>query len=265
MALALFCYLTALGPTHAADMPLREIVQILHNAQIEKPADFAGLDMSFLNLSGLDFKAARLAGSKLHAADLTDANLSKTDLAAAILDRATIVRTNFTNANLSDAKIRLAHSASGLTFDHKAIARFKNANLSRARIVGRFDGADFQNANLTDADLGPYGDWTQNTLSRRCQLNAANFTKAILKRANLTESHLQFANFEDADLSHAKLINAQLTGANLKGANLTGADVTGANLHNVDLRHVKGVKQIIGLKDAHNVRVPTNIQNGAAN
>ena len=262
--LLVFLGLTALciEGSKAADKSVREIVEALHQTQTGASPDFARLDLSFLDLSGLDFKSANLAGTKLHAADLTGANLSQTNLAGAVLDRATIVRTDFSKANLRNAKIRLPHSAGSPSFNSKATPRFMSTNLAGARLVGRFDGADFRNANLARADLGPYGDWTQNTLSRRSVMVAADFTRANLQYANLSESVLRFANFEKANLSYANLSEADLTGAMLAGADLTGANLARADLKNVDLSQVKGLHQIIGLKTARNVNPlsPTQIK-----
>ena len=238
----------------AADKSVRQIVEILHKTPDGAAPDLSQLDLSFLDFSDLDFKAANLAGTKLHAADLTGANFSKADLTNAVLDRATIVKTNFSNANLQGAKIRLPHSAGGPGFDRKASTQFANANLSSARLFGRFDGVDFRNANLTETNLGPYGDWTQNTQSRRSVMTGANFTSAVLTRANLVEAILRFANFENADLSDADLSGADLTGAKFKGAVLTGANISGANLENVDLTKSSGVSKIIGLERARNLK-----------
>lgn len=237
----------------AADTTVREVTQMLAKARPGLIVTLSGRDLSFLDLSGLDFKAARLAGANLSGADLSQANLRKADLSRAILDRATIVGTDFAQANLSHSVMRLPHSAASPAFDGANAPRFTGADLSRARLVARFDGADFRGADLSGAELQPYGDWTQNATARRSSLIACDFSAAILSRANLSGALLAFANFTNADLRGANLRGADLSRANFLGARLAAADMTGANLDGTNLVGADGLEKVVGLDLARNI------------
>ncbi len=251
--LAAACLTGTLGPaTSAADLSAREVTRSLYQADAQSPPDFSGADLSFLDLSGLDFKRARLEGTRFHATDLTGANLSGSNLQRAILDRATLVKADFSQSNLRWALIRLPHSASDPNFDASTTPNFNSADLRAARVVGRFDGGKFRNANLERTDFGPYGDWTQNTLTRRSQFISADFTGSSLIGADFSEAILNFARFREADMAGINLTNATLIGADFTGANLVGANVTGADFESADLSAAKGLDRLIGKDRALN-------------
>lgn len=236
----------------AADWSLRDVVTALFKADRRTPIDFSNAELKFLDLSGLDFKRARLTGANLHGSDLTGAILSNCDLQNAILDRATLVGVDFSSSNLEGALIRLPFSAGSPGFDSSASPKFPGANLRQARLVGRFDGGNFRGAKLDGANLGPYGDWTQNTLARRSVIVSGDFSGASLVNANLSEAILTFVNFKDADLRGVNLTNANLVGADFSGANLANANVNGADFEGTNLTTANGLDQLVGRERAIN-------------
>ena len=154
---ALFVLLgsTFWSPAPGAEMTARQVTETLFRAMPNTAADFAGRDLRQLDLSGLDFKGARLTGADLFGVDLTMSDLSRADLAGSRLDRALIIKADFSNANMAGASLRRPSAFSSLAFDQAEAPRFAGANLSRARIIARLDGADFTGANLSSASLGP--------------------------------------------------------------------------------------------------------------
>jgi uncharacterized protein YjbI with pentapeptide repeats len=250
---ALVALLMAPSPVGAADMTVREVTKMLVKARPGLVVTLAGHDLSFLDLSGLDFNAARLVAANLYGADLSWANLRNADLSRALLDRATIIGTDFAQANLSHAVMRLPHSATSPAFDAANAPRFAGANLSHARLVARFDGADFRGADLTGAQLHPYGDGTQNAAARRSSLLSCDFSAAVLVDADLSGSLLAFANFTKADLRGASLRGADLSRTNFFEAELAAADITGADLDGANLVGANGLDKVVGLDLARNV------------
>ena len=55
-----------------------------------EPPDYAGRDLTYLDLSGLDFKQATLARTDLYGVDFTGSDLKGTDMSHARLDRAVL-------------------------------------------------------------------------------------------------------------------------------------------------------------------------------
>ncbi|MGL1437507.1 pentapeptide repeat-containing protein, partial [Vibrio parahaemolyticus] len=82
-------------------------------------------DLTALDLSGLDFKRARMAGADLSQSDLTAADLSGTDMAGGRLDRATLIKADFSNADLSGASILRPTVFSSLDNDQREAPRFR--------------------------------------------------------------------------------------------------------------------------------------------
>lgn len=239
-------------PADAADLTVREVVQALRTARAGQVVSLSGRDLSFLDLSGLDFRAAQMREANLHGADLTGANFRNADLSGAKLDRATIVGTDFSGAKLARAVMRLPHTATTPGFDRRNAPRFAGADLSQSRLVIRLDGADLRGAKLLGAQMQSYGDWTQNAAARRSSFVACDFTAADLTDANLAGSLLAFADFTDADLRRASLRGADLSRANFSGANLAAADFAGADLDGANLRGADGLEQTLGLESARN-------------
>lgn len=116
--------LLSAGQVRGAELPLREVVETLFKAAPASHPAFAGKNLSFLDLSGLDFKQANLAGADLLGSDLSNANLSYADLKNAKLDRTRLSRTNFANADLSGSSLYHAVGALDLEFRARQCAEF---------------------------------------------------------------------------------------------------------------------------------------------
>ncbi len=192
----------------------------LYSADRSKPLQLGGLDLRELDLSGLDFKGAMLANSNLFGADLSRADLSKANLKGARLDRVVIIGARFDGADLSDTSFLRPSSFSTLAALHSEVASFAGANLSRARLFGRFNRTNFSGANLAGAMLAPF--------------NKTGFIEHLW-RTELAGADLSKVNFAGADLGYVMLRFANLRGANLAGAMLRKADLSHADLTGADL------------------------------
>lgn len=241
------------SPAPAADMTARQVTEALVRAGPSAAADLAGRDLRSLDLSGLDFKGARLAGADLFGVDLTMSDLSRADLAGARLDRTLIIKADFSNANMAGASLLRPSVFSSLAFDPADAPRFSGANLSRARIIARLDGADFAGADLSSALLGPDEPRGAMTTTPHVILTGCDFSKATLKGADLTRAVLVFAKLRGADLSNSILVHADLSKADLSGANLAHADMTGADLDGAILTGARGLDTVTGLSLARNL------------
>mgnify|MGYP002379340274 CR=1 FL=1 len=239
-----------------ADFTVREITLQLHRAKPGERLDYSGRDLTYLDLSGLDFKQARLARADLYGVDFTGASLKGADMSEARLDRAVLIRTDFSGANLSGTTIYRPTVYTDLANSHADAPRFAGANMTGVRVQADLSGADFRGADLTRADFSPLearpGQGTLVTLARNV-LKSCNFSGAVLRGADLTRSVLMFSSMVGADLAEARLVEADLSKVDFAGADLTGADVTGADFDGANLAGVRGLESVKGLDRALNL------------
>ena len=257
LQVVLECFVAAgcllIDVAHAAEVSAKHVTEILFQHDTAAgPVDFRGKDLSFLDLAGLDFKAARLDGANLSGADLSKSSLKGANLEGARLDGASISRADFSGANLQGATLLYVSAHATAEPDAADTPNFENANLARARIAARLDGANFRNADLTGVQLGQLiATW--GSYQPRAILNGADFSNAKLVGADLHKTVLQFTHFAGADLSGANLSNCDLTKADLTGANLTGADLSGADLDGALLTGATGLAALAGAKAPKNL------------
>ena len=138
-----------------ADFTVREIAQQLFKAKPGERLDYAGRDLTYLDLSGLDFKQARLARTDLYGVDFTGANLQGADVSEARLDRAVLIRADLSGANLAGASIFRPTVFSDLHNSASDAPRFAGADLTGVRVQADLSGSDFRGANLTRANFSP--------------------------------------------------------------------------------------------------------------
>jgi uncharacterized protein YjbI with pentapeptide repeats len=215
--------------------------------------DFSHRGMKHLDLSGLDFKGARLNRSDVFGTDLSNANLSSSDLAGARLDRTVLTFANFSGANLEGATLMRPTIYSDLRSDWREAPVFDNANLRGVRLTGRIDGASFKSADLSGFDFSPHDPRADISFLPRNFCRGCRFDGAILRGANFDDASLAMASFANANLAGARLTRTDLSRVDFKGADLTGADLTGADLADADLRQVKGLESAKGLGLALNL------------
>lgn len=103
--------------------------------------DLSGMDLRWLDLSGIDLSNAILKKVRFDYSNLTGANLSNSDLT-----NARFCPTNLTNANLKGADLR------GAIMPDSTLA---GADLAGANFSGMLNllGVDFTGANLAGADF----------------------------------------------------------------------------------------------------------------
>lgn len=239
-----------------ADMTAREVTELLYRASASGPPDLSGRDLTYLDLSTLDFKGANLARTDLYGTDFTAANLKGADLAGARLDRAVLIRANLSGANLADATILRPTVYSDLSANLADAPRFRGANLARVKVQADLSGADFSGADLTEADFHPLedraGEGTLVTL-RRNVVKSCDFSGARAQRANFNDAVLTFSRMTGADLRDATFVSADLSMVDFSGADLTGADLTGADLDGARLAGARGLEFVKGLEQTINL------------
>jgi len=239
-----------------ADFTVREITQKLFQAAPGVPVDFSNHDLTYLDLSGLNFKGARLAHSDLYGVDFTRTNLSRTDLYKTRLDRAVLIKTDLRFSNLSGATLLRPTVYSDISENLSDAPDFSGARLIGTRIQADLSGARFRGADLTKSDLSPYekrpGEGTFVTHSYNT-FASCDFSGAILRNANLHRANFTFSLFNGADLKGANAAEVNFTKADLRGADLTSTDITGANFDGANLAGIKGLALAHGVREARNL------------
>jgi len=179
--------------------------------------DFAGADLSELNLAGAnlakaDLTGARLAGANLSGANLARARLFRAELSQADLSRATLFKANLSQADLAGANLNGADLSGAFLI---------RANLSGASLIGAcLKGASFGQASLFRANLS------------KAILCQASFFKSDLSEADLSETNLEGANFQEAVLEQTNLRAANAANANFCFATMLRTNLDGAVLDN---------------------------------
>ena len=128
---------------HAADFSAREITTTLFKAKPGEPIDLSQHNLTYLDLAGLDFKAAKLAHSDFYGTDFTGANLRGVDLSHTRLDRAVLIRADMSGANLSGASILRPTIYTDLGENLIDAPRFAGADLTRHAGHGQDVGRRF--------------------------------------------------------------------------------------------------------------------------
>jgi uncharacterized protein YjbI with pentapeptide repeats len=239
-----------------ADTTIRQITQALHKARPGERLDYSNHDLTYLDFSGIDFKAAILKNSDLYGADFTGANLKGSDLSGTRLDRAVLIKTDLSGADLTGATILRPTVFTDLSNNATESPKFSGANLRRIRVSIYFSGTDFRGADLTEANFSPLefkpGQGTMVTpMNNFCR--SCDFSGATLKSANFFRLDMMFSQLTGADLTGANLSEADLSKVDFSGANLAGVNFTGADLDGAILSGVKGLDTAIGLDKARNV------------
>jgi uncharacterized protein YjbI with pentapeptide repeats len=232
----------------ASDLTARQVTLRLFEAEAGEKVDFADLNLTLIDLSGLDFKKAVFVGADLYGADLSASNLSGTDLSYTRLDRASIISADFSGADLTDATLLRPTTFSNTHFDRREAVNFSGATLVRTRVFARLDWASFRDADLTEADFSPLESGA-NTIATvpHNMLTGADFTNAKMRGVNLQQGYLDFAVFRDADLRDADFRAAKLNQADFRGANLDGANFAGAVVAGAQFAGAKGLQSAKGL------------------
>lgn len=230
-------------------------------------ADLSGLDLSKLDLSGVNFAGARLkkvdfsdsnlSGASFQGADLSQSNLSGTNMDGAVLDDV-----RFSGANCTGTIFR-AVSVEGTDFSGLVLkdANFSNAygeyaDFSGADLIGAvfagaklprsdFDGcqlagADFSQAEIKDADFAnvkaPGINLEKADITGLRSGEVSDFRKAKIRFAKAAGSMWESCVLDGADFSHALLTGAQFVDASMVAANLDRVVADGANFEDANLQ-----------------------------
>lgn len=201
--------LAARGANGAAERSALE-----HLFHLGEPLDGLSFNDPTLNLSGLD-----LSIRDGRAASLRGVGFAGVDLSGARLQGADLYRANFAGAALGGADLTRANlGAASLTGADLSTALLQRASLARARL----DGVSAMSADLSDAALArvsAVGARFDGVIALNSDWRGADLSTATLRGADLTGARVDHAHFDGAELSGASFFGT--TG--VETASFTGA------------------------------------------
>lgn len=248
-----FALLFGSTASKAADFTARQLSEAFYKAAQGHTPDLSGKDLSFLDLSDMDFKGASLSHADLFGVDLSRSKLTGSNLSGVRLDRAVVLSTDFSGANLQGASIMRPAVNITLELNRAEAPKFAGANLRGIRMTAMMDGADFRGADLTDANLGPHEPRADLSSMPSSIMRGSDFSGAILERADLMWAKLSFSKFVGANLRNVNFVGADLSKADFSGADLTGANLMDADFDSAILLGVRGLDKAEGLSSIKNL------------
>lgn len=203
-----------------------------------------------LDLSGGNFRRARLLRADLRGATLDGANLDEAELGSADLGEASFRRTTLREAELSGARASGASfeeaslddvTGSGIALRRASLLRctlngadLSGADVSSAHCVGTvFDGADlsdacldgsrFEGCRLVETDLSGSTS-AQAVVMDGCDLTGLRASDGVdFRRGSFVEATIDGGRFGQARLAGCRFTSARLAGADFSEADLAGA------------------------------------------
>ncbi|WP_295441420.1 DUF2169 domain-containing protein [uncultured Thiodictyon sp.] len=226
-----------------------QVIALRDQGQSPDGADLTGIDLSELDLHGLNFTGCKLTRTALRKANLDGAIFTKVMGAGADFSEASMVGAVLDNAMFQGAKFtkaKLQGASFNMTMANKA--DFSQADLRNTKVHMamfkeiKMNGADLRGASLELTMLGGEASQTdfngvrmKQVLAAKMNLDGARFTNATLFRTLFQETKGQGVQFSDADLRQfriakdSELPGADFSRADLRGAGLRQSNLTGAN------------------------------------
>eukprot|EP00730_Choanoeca_flexa_P004172 TRINITY_DN11619_c0_g2_i7.p1 TRINITY_DN11619_c0_g2~~TRINITY_DN11619_c0_g2_i7.p1 ORF type:complete len:730 (+),score=135.69 TRINITY_DN11619_c0_g2_i7:127-2316(+) len=185
-----------------ADPPIRrkELARLLlstsgrHGDLRCQGLNFTGSDLSKMDLSGINFRYAKLDDCNLSHCQLQNCCFEGASLKGAKLDHSVMMGCNLSRANFEQASLIDC-----------------NFHDPSQHCISILEGGNFRGADLED-----------------CNLGGAVIRVACFKDASLRNCNLRSCNMAGADLS-----GADLSGCNLQGTNLRGTNTFRAKFHKI--------------------------------
>ena len=216
--------------------------------------DFSGVDWSQCRFTDIDFSGSNLGNSNLRQCRFAKGKLTRASFYNSNLVQSTMIgcdgfMIDFSNADLTDAKIADLRFAkplfqrSCLRAAHFSKMVLEEPDFSQADLTGAsfiectLDNAAFQDANVSDCRFDRSNLW-------RIDFRSANLKGAKFSGSNMESCNLEDCRFESVDFQIVNFTRALLTGSKARGVIFGGAlfahaGLADINWENCDLRESK--------------------------
>jgi uncharacterized protein YjbI with pentapeptide repeats len=219
----------------------------LTSQQLYSTANYQNKSLS-VSLAGDDLTGWNFGGQHMSNVDLSNATVTGTIFSGATINNVYFLGSvGLTEQQIDSTASYQNHDLSYVAFQNLNLTgwHFAGQNLSHASVfLSTIDGADFTNANLSNAGAGTdarsalgtnfSGANLSNDQFFYCPVLGANFTGAIISATNFGYSKLtsqqlySTANYQNGDLAGVGFSGLDVTGWNFAGQNVNGADFASA-------------------------------------
>lgn len=174
-----------LSPHENEKRQVQKLLSIVKGNKDASYQDWACLDLSGLNLDGMNF-----AGSLMEQVNLSGASLIGANFEGAILARA-----NLTNTNCSESNFDYANLGAALCIKtNLSKSNFKETKLSKSK----FENCDFSYSNFTQPEV------------LEIELSSCNFSSSTIENWPFIELEMININFDHAQLTTCNFINSKV-------------------------------------------------------
>ena len=204
---------------------LDELLTAFRSGKKTSAGDYAYLDFSNQDLTGID-----LSNSFLEYAVFDNTNLTGADLSGAILSHATIKNSIFIDAILENANIGNVDIVD---------STFKNTNLNKVVLAkSRLNNTVFEQCSLPD----------KQDMFLETKFDKVKFIDCDLRKNNFIDLDITGCDFSGSDLSESSFINPIMSQAIFSRANLTSVNFVSAQAENTnfDQAEMKNVRFVGG-------------------
>ena len=176
----------------AAELSVEQVSAILKGSSASRPADFNGKDLSDLDLSGLDFRYAKLQGVSFFGSKLVRSDFRGASLVGSNLNGSWLMGTDFTGADLTRASLLSVVVLGG---EVKKMPIFKSANMTGVKMIADLPGADLSGADFSRSMVG-VNIKNQGMGQMRTDMSNANMSGATLAGADFNRSLMTFCDLK---------------------------------------------------------------------
>jgi uncharacterized protein YjbI with pentapeptide repeats len=177
-------------------------------------------------------------------------------LTRANLSRVTIIRANFSHADMTETTMFLPAAFSTLEAKPSEAPNFEGTIFRNAHILAKLCWSNMIGADFTGAEFdggrnrlhGPSRTDLTGARLMHANLPNARLARMVLEMADLSQANLAGADFNHSVLESTKFNGAKLDNVDFSNADLADADLTGASMKGINLTGAEGLEKAKGLQ-----------------
>ena len=198
---------TGLSPHQDETRQIQKLLTIVNGDKDASHQDWACLDLSGINLDGVNF-----AGSLMEQVNLSGASLQDANFEGAILARANLSNTNCHGSNFDNANL----GAALCTKTNLSNCSFIETKFSKSK----FEGCEFSHSHFNQPEV------------LEIELNSCNFSSSVIDNWPFLELEMTDINFNQAQLNSCHFINSKVHDCSFVAASLPSTAWANTSIRN---------------------------------